>query len=309
MVLSSTTITFTNIVFLIIGILMLIGYTLPNVNKYQNYVYGGAKGTDWIVFLVIFAVIWMFFLYFFNPPIGEDSQDYYTLYLNIEVFKQTTFIPFFIQLMFPAFLLAQIAFVFVFYLVKVPNVYLEEMNNINRFTSFIVYNLEYYKSDQKIVAESLKGLEKDRFYYDVKGIYFSNDLDMEEKLQLLSEVYTFKHLQIFFRLFKIILEKGVSDVTLQSINIVKSTGDDYYTNMKELYLAKKGATFIIYFILGMMLVMLLIVRTALKIGFVYYLYDHYILIMMFFGFLSAMLVVVTLKYKDNKLIDREGRYV
>lgn len=299
---------FINIVILVIAVLLLVAVTIPSIRKYSNYLYGKSNPADYVVGIAVFIVLWLFIIYLFKVDMSQSSGQYEKLYTNLFVQRHKIPIPFFLQQVGIPLLMAQLFLVFIYYPLKSPKVYLKELNNINRFVNFVVYNIEYYQNEKTIVTESLNSIEKDSFYNDVVYLY-DQELDSKERFRILTSVYDFKFLFTFLNLFAITLEKGLSEESLLSLGVVQQQGNDYYTNMTHLFTAKKGAAGTIFFINVILVIMMIIVRNALGIGYVYFIHDKYMLFLAYFLGTFGLIVIVAMKTKSNKLLYKEGRYV
>lgn len=310
MVFNPNGIMFINLFLGICSLVLFFVITLPKSKKYQDYLYDDYKINDYAILIIIILLLWIFLMFLFRIPTPDDIslvEDYKTLFDGLKA-TRTLLIPFWLQIFFLASFFGQILFIFVYYSNKLPTKYLQELNNINKFTTFILYNIEYYNNDRHIVYEALSGIEKDSFYNDLVSLY-ELEIPVEEKFKRLTNVYSFKFLYMFLKLFLITLDKGKSEQSLTALDHVKKTGDSYYKHMTNLFKAKQSSLFVIYFINIMMIVMLLVILKSLGIGFSYFMYDNYLTMLLYFSFIVGLLSYVSVKYKNNKLIYKEGRYV
>lgn len=232
--------------------------------------------------------------------------------INLRLNQSTAFLlPNFIALMIPALFFTIILVRLVYLPLKTPKIYINELRNINRFTAFLNYNVKFNNNEKVLLNESLRGIEQDYFFETAGKILTSETVNSKEKYEELLHVFNFQFLSLYFSLFQVMLNEGVTPEGLSSLELAQFQGEKYYKSIDRLYQAKKSA-------LSSVRMVILVIGGAVPILtkknvtdlYLCYLYsDGYMATIIFYSVILGIFVAAVLTYSDNKIIKKEGRYI
>lgn len=225
--------------------------------------------------------------------------------------RDAFWLPSSIALMIPV-LFFTIALVrFVYLPLKTPKIYLEELRNINRFTAFLNYNVKFNNNEKNLLEESLRGINEDYFFEVAGTIFTSETVESSEKYEEVTSIFNFQFLSLYFSLFQVMLNEGITDEGLASLELAQYQGEKYYKSIDRLYQAKKSAlnsVRLVIIVIGVA-VPLLTKSNVTDLYLIYIYGSGYTMTILFYIVILSLFAIATRTYSDNKIIKREGRYL
>lgn len=236
----------------------------------------------------------------------ENSTDLYKDRLRNEFI-----LPWPLPLIFPSLLLGSFVFFFILMPDAMVKMYIDELYTINKFCGFLSYNMAYRSNARVLIEETLQSLEACKFAEDFAIIFFEKDRAMVDKIQDISQIYSYKFFEMYLGIVNIIFDEGVSESTLKSLEIIQQFGDEYYTQADMFFKAKKGGRGAVMMII--VICMVIPIMTKNNVGSLFTLFTcttkGYIMTNVVYLVWIGIIAMLFNTYKDNKIVRKEGRYV
>lgn len=263
------------------------------------------------------------FKMFFASKLWEDNQikiskdlseNIFTsnYIINLRLNQQSAFLlPNYIALMAPAIFFTIIAIRFIYLPLKTPKLYLAELRNINRFTAFLNYNVKFNNNESNLLIESLRGIEQDYFFDFAGQVFTSETVSSKDKYEEVSSVFNFQFLSLYFSLFQVMLNEGVTEEGLNSLELAQFQGEKYYKSIDMLFQAKKSALSSVRMVVIVIggAVPLLTKKNVTDLYLCYLYSDGYMMTIVFYCVIIGIFAIAVRTYSDNKIIRKEGRYI
>lgn len=248
--------------------------------------------------------------------IGFDSIDPYVESAQaseyvFERYRNEFILPWPTPLIIPSMLLGTMFFMFILMPGPMVKMYMQELYTINKFCGFLSYNMAYRSNARVLVEETLQSLEACKFAEDFAIIFFEKDRLMTDKIQDISQIYSFKFFEMYLGIVNIIFDEGVSESTLKSLAIIQQFGDEYYNQADLFFKSKKGARGQLLMIIAICMIIPLMVKAQVADLYMLYVYtpSGYTMTIAIFLIWIGLICLVYNLYKDNKIVTKEGRYV
>lgn len=243
--------------------------------------------------------------------ISTSIQNDYDEVAEIIQTREAMILPFPFATIPTAILLASMFYHFIFFSKAVVKAYLDELYNINKFCGFLSYNMSYRANARVLVEDTLSSIDDGQFKDDFALIFFEKDRTMQEKIADISNIYSFKFLEMFLGIAAIVFVEGPSDSTTKSLQIIQGLGDDYFIQADLFFRTKQGSMSQLQMIIIISAAIPAMVKVNIGPMLVYYI-NTGVGIMVTGGFYVLVLLIFVLvhrMYMDNKIIRKEGRYV
>ncbi|WOO91844.1 hypothetical protein R2F61_04695 [Mollicutes bacterium LVI A0078] len=242
--------------------------------------------------------------------VDKFEPDSYTYPRYIEVRRNGFILPYKLVFIWPGLLFGTLFFMFMLMPKPMVKMYLEELYTINKFCGFLSYNMAYRSNARVLIEETLQSLEACKFAEDFAIIFFEKDRDMTDKIQDISQIYSYKFFEMYLGIVNIIFDEGVSDSTLKSLAIIQQFGDEYYNQADMFFKSKNGAMSSLMMIIGICMGMPIMVRkntTSLFLTFVNTDTGYTFTIGCYLIWFGIFCLIYNM-YKNNKIVRQEGRY-
>ncbi len=210
-----------------------------------------------------------------------------------------------------ALFIASLFYHFIFFSKPVVKAYLDELYNINKFCGFLSYNMSYRANARVLIEDTLSSIDDGQFKDDFALIFFEKDRTMQERVADISNIYTFKFLEMFLGIASIVFVEGPSDSTTKSLQIIQGLGDEYFIQADLFFRTKEGSMSqlrMIIIIAGLIPAMVKVNIGAMFVTYVNTGVAFYVTAGFYFV-IVLIFVLVNRMYMDNKIIRKEGRYV
>lgn len=238
----------------------------------------------------------------------EPDELLYPRFIN---YRRNEFIlPYWIAPIWPAMLFGTLYFMFMLMPGPMVKMYLDELYTINKFCGFLSYNMAYRSNARVLIEETLQSLDACKFAEDFAIIFFEKNRNMTDKIQDVSQIYSYKFFEMYLGIVNIIFDEGVSDSTLKSLSIIQQFGDEYYNQADMFFKSKKGARGSLMMIIFICMAMPIMVRKNTADMFLIFIqsatgYTFTVgCYLVWFGIICAIYNM----YKNNKIVRQEGRY-
>lgn len=213
-------------------------------------------------------------------------------------------------LIWPSLLFGTLYFMFILMPGPMVKRYLEELYTINKFCGFLSYNMAYRSNARVLIEETLQSLEACKFTEDFAIIFFEKDRNMTDKIQDISQIYSYKFFEMYLGIVNIIFDEGVSDSTLKSLAIIQQFGDEYYNQADMFFKSKKGAKGSLMMIIAICMAMPFMVRKNTEMLFLIFANTStgYTFTVGCYLVWFVIICLINNMYKNNKIVRQEGRY-
>lgn len=242
--------------------------------------------------------------------VDKFEPDNYTYPRYIEVRRNGFILPYKLVFIWPGLLFGTLFFMFMLMPKPMVKMYLEELYTINKFCGFLSYNMAYRSNARVLIEETLQSLEACKFAEDFAIIFFEKDRDMTDKIQDISQIYSYKFFEMYLGIVNIIFDEGVSDSTLKSLAIIQQFGDEYYNQADMFFKSKNRAMSSLMMIIGICMGMPIMVRkntTSLFLTFANTETGYTFTIGCYLIWFGIFCLIYNM-YKNNKIVRQEGRY-
>lgn len=238
----------------------------------------------------------------------EPDEYIYPRYISVR--RNGFILPRQLVLIWPALLFGTLFFMFLLMPNAMVKMYLNELYTVNKFCGFLSYNMAYRSNARVLIEETLQSLETCKFAEDFAIIFFEKDRDMTDKIQDISQIYSYKFFEMYLGIVNIIFDEGVSDSTLKSLTIIQQFGDEYYNQADMFFKSKKSAMSALMMIIGICMGMPIMVRvntTTLFLTFANTDTGYTFTIGCYLIWFGIICMIYNM-YKNNKIVRQEGRY-
>lgn len=238
----------------------------------------------------------------------EPDELVYPRYINTR--RNEFILPQQLVLVWPSLLFGTLYFMFILMPGPMVKRYLEELYTINKFCGFLSYNMAYRSNARVLIEETLQSLESCKFTEDFAIIFFEKDRNMTDKIQDISQIYSYKFFEMYLGIVNIIFDEGVSDSTLKSLSIIQQFGDEYYNQADMFFKSKKGAKGSLMMIIAICMAMPFMVRKNTEMLFLIFANTPtgYTFTIGCYLVWFIIICVISNMYKNNKIVRQEGRY-
>lgn len=229
----------------------------------------------------------------------------------IETRRNVFVLPTNMVLIIPSLMFGTLYFMFLLMPKPMVKMYLNELYTINKFCGFLAYNMAYRSNARVLIEETLQSLEACKFSEDFAIIFFEKNRNMTDKIQDISQIYSYKFFEMYLGIVNIIFDEGVSESTLKSLSIIQQFGDEYYNQADMFFKSKRSAIGSLMMIIIICMVLPVLVRSNIGEMFLVYMntdtgYTFTIgCYLVWFG----IICLINNMYKNNKIVRKEGRYV
>lgn len=248
--------------------------------------------------------------------IGFSATDDYEPNEDLEIgtinqYRNTFFLKFKYVLIIPALFFGILFFCFILMPDQMVKMYLNELYTINKFCGFLSYNMAYRNNARILIEESLHSIDSGKFAEDFAIIFFEKDRKMIDKINDISQIYSFKFFEMYLGIVNIIFDEGVSESTLKSLGIIQQFGDEYYNQADLFFKSKKAARGQLLMII--IICMLIPIMVKFQVSSMLSLYittgaGYNFTIGVYIAWFGLICLIFNM-YKDNKIVRKEGRYV
>lgn len=248
--------------------------------------------------------------------IGIEATDNYEpdelgLSHYIDYNRNEFILPMKLRLVIPSLMFGVLYFMFIMMPKPMVKMYLNELYTINKFCGFLSYNMAYRSNARVLIEETLQSLEACKFAEDFAIIFFEKERDMTDKIQDISQIYSYKFFEMYLGIVNIIFDEGVSESTLKSLSIIQQFGDEYYNQADMFFKSKKGAMSALMMIIAICVALPAIVKNSVGEFFSLYMTvpNGYTMTIGCYLIWFGLVCVINNMYKNNKIVRAEGRYV
>lgn len=243
----------------------------------------------------------------FTKPIELEREDLE----KVKDAREAMLLPFPYALIPMSLLLASLIFHFVLFSKAIVKQYLQELYTINKFCGFLSYNMSYRSNAKVLVEDTLSAIDDGQFKDDFALIFFEKDRTIKEKMSDITNIYTFKFLEMYLGIAAIVFEEGPSESTMKSMQIIQVLGDEYYNQADLFFRTKAGAMSSIYMIAIISALIPAMVKINIGSMYVYYVNSGsgFVVTLGFYLVMIGIFVMVNRIYVNHKIIRKEGRYV
>lgn len=245
--------------------------------------------------------------------IAKDSYepDEVTLAFDVAYHRDEFVLPVALRLISPSLLFGTLFFMFILMPKPMVKMYLNELYTINKFCGFLSYNMAYRSNARVLIEETLQSLDSCKFAEDFAIIFFEKDRNMTDKIQDISQIYSYKFFEMYLGIVNIIFDEGVSDSTLKSLSIIQQFGDEYYNQADMFFKGKNGAISALMMIIAICVAIPVVVKLKAGLMFFTYLFTAggYTATIGSYLIWFGLVCNIYNMYKDNKIVRAEGRYV
>lgn len=238
----------------------------------------------------------------------EPDELLYPRFIN---YRRNEFIlPYWIAPIWPAMLFGTLYFMFMLMPGPMVKMYLNELYTINKFCGFLSYNMAYRSNARVLIEETLQSLDACKFAEDFAIIFFEKNRNMTDKIQDVSQIYSYKFFEMYLGIVNIIFDEGVSDSTLKSLSIIQQFGDEYYNQADMFFKSKKGARGSLMMIIIICMAMPVMVRKNTADMFLIFIQSAtgYTFTVGCYLVWFGIICTIYNMYKNNKIVRQEGRY-
>lgn len=241
----------------------------------------------------------------------DYEPDELALGYYIDYNRNEFILPIAVRLVFPSIFFGTLFFMFILMPKAMVKTYLNELYTINKFCGFLSYNMAYRSNARVLIEETLQSLEACKFAEDFAIIFFEKERNMTDKIQDISQIYSYKFFEMYLGIVNIIFDEGVSDSTLKSLSIIQQFGDEYYNQADMFFKSKNGAISSLLMIIAICVAIPVIVKTQAADMFSVYLNtgDGYTGTLVSYLIWYGLVCIIFNMYKNNKIVRAEGRYV